>query len=135
MKMNEAARLQVIQAGDGRTLSRWVTYMSTFYIRTLLSSVVSRHDCCLVSQLHNLCGAALCCVMACNSMSLVTHCCCFHFRAAFLSLLKNYNCFLKDQTQLHLSYSQVCYHYTLFPAHYILFSLPVSLVIAFRRLS
>lgn len=27
-------------------------------------------------------------------------------RAEFLSLLKNYNCFLKDQTQLHLSYSQ-----------------------------
>uniref|UniRef100_UPI0037E72DF6 ras association domain-containing protein 6 isoform X2 n=1 Tax=Semicossyphus pulcher TaxID=241346 RepID=UPI0037E72DF6 len=27
-------------------------------------------------------------------------------RAEFLSLLRNYNCFLKDQTQLHLSYSQ-----------------------------
>ncbi|KAI3361991.1 hypothetical protein L3Q82_012339 [Scortum barcoo] len=27
-------------------------------------------------------------------------------RAEFLSLLKTYNCFLKDQTQLHLSYSQ-----------------------------
>lgn len=28
-------------------------------------------------------------------------------RAEFLSLLKNYNCFLKEQTQLHLSYAQV----------------------------
>ncbi|KAM9338052.1 ras association domain-containing protein 6 [Symphorus nematophorus] len=46
--MNEPARLQVIQAGDGRTLSR----------------------------------------------------------AEFLSLLRTYNCFLKDQTQLHLSFSQ-----------------------------
>ncbi|XP_034565768.1 ras association domain-containing protein 6 [Notolabrus celidotus] len=27
-------------------------------------------------------------------------------RAEFLSLLRTYNCFLKDQTQLHLSYSQ-----------------------------
>ncbi|KAM6902160.1 ras association domain-containing protein 6 [Xenentodon cancila] len=27
-------------------------------------------------------------------------------RAAFLSLLNTYNCFLKDQTQLHLTYSQ-----------------------------
>ncbi|XP_040914133.1 ras association domain-containing protein 6 isoform X1 [Toxotes jaculatrix] len=47
-EMNEAALLPVIQAGDGRTLSR----------------------------------------------------------AEFLSLLNTYNCFLKDQTQLHLSYSQ-----------------------------
>ncbi|XP_070706670.1 ras association domain-containing protein 6 [Pempheris klunzingeri] len=48
MRMNEAARLQVIQAGEGRTLSR----------------------------------------------------------AEFISLLETYNCFLKDHTQLHLSYSQ-----------------------------
>ncbi|XP_069018331.1 ras association domain-containing protein 6 isoform X1 [Embiotoca jacksoni] len=47
--MNEAALLPVVQAGDGRTLSR----------------------------------------------------------AEFLSLLNTYNCFLKDQTQLHLNYSQV----------------------------
>ncbi|KAM8742903.1 ras association domain-containing protein 6 [Acanthopagrus schlegelii] len=47
-EMNEAAHPQVIQAGDGRTLSR----------------------------------------------------------AEFLSLLRTYNCFLKDQTQLHLSFSQ-----------------------------
>ncbi|XP_027134356.1 ras association domain-containing protein 6 [Larimichthys crocea] len=47
-EMNKAAHLQVVHAGDRRTLSR----------------------------------------------------------AGFLSLLKNYNCFLKDQTQLHLSYSQ-----------------------------
>ncbi|AWP15016.1 Ras association domain-containing protein 6 [Scophthalmus maximus] len=46
--MNEAAPPPVIQAGDGRTLSR----------------------------------------------------------AEFLSLLRNYNCFLKDQTQLHLGFSQ-----------------------------
>lgn len=46
--MNEAALVPLIQAGDGRTLSR----------------------------------------------------------AEFLSLLNTYNCFLKDQTQLHLSYSQ-----------------------------
>lgn len=30
-----------------------------------------------------------------------------HSRAEFLSLLKNYNYFLKEQTQLHLSYAQV----------------------------
>ncbi|XP_044031437.1 ras association domain-containing protein 6 isoform X2 [Siniperca chuatsi] len=47
-EMNEAARLPVIQAGDGRTLSR----------------------------------------------------------AEFFSLLRTYNCFLKDQTQLHLRYFQ-----------------------------
>ncbi|KAM3600253.1 uncharacterized protein V6R79_020118 [Siganus canaliculatus] len=47
--MNEAAHRQVIQAGDGRTLTR----------------------------------------------------------AEFLSLMKTYNCFLKDKTQLHLSYSHV----------------------------
>nr|XP_046231544.1 ras association domain-containing protein 6 isoform X2 [Scatophagus argus]XP_046231545.1 ras association domain-containing protein 6 isoform X2 [Scatophagus argus] len=47
-EMNDAAHLRVIQAGEGRTLSR----------------------------------------------------------AEFHSLLKTYNCFLKDQTQLHLSYSQ-----------------------------
>lgn len=32
---------------------------------------------------------------------------CCHSRAEFLSLLKTYNYFLKDQTQLHLSYSHV----------------------------
>lgn len=30
-----------------------------------------------------------------------------HSRAEFLSLLKNYNYFLKEQTQLHLSYAHV----------------------------
>lgn len=29
------------------------------------------------------------------------------FRAEFLSLLRTYNCFLKDQTQLHLTYLHV----------------------------
>lgn len=29
-------------------------------------------------------------------------------RGEFLSLLRNYNCFLKEQTQLHLSYAHVC---------------------------
>ena len=32
----------------------------------------------------------------------------FISRAEFLSLLRTYNCFLKDQTQLRLSFSQVC---------------------------
>ncbi|XP_067339594.1 ras association domain-containing protein 6 isoform X2 [Channa argus] len=56
-EMNDAALLPVIQAGERRKLSRWVTQL--------------KHT----------------------------------PRAEFLSLLNTYNCFLKDQTQLHISYS------------------------------
>lgn len=42
--------------------------------------------------------------MMCVILYFAIHCCCDHFRAEFLSLLKTYNVFLRDQTQLHLSY-------------------------------
>lgn len=42
-------------------------------------------------------------LLSCHSLCCVSLC----FRAEFLSLLRTYNCFLKEQTQLHLTYSQV----------------------------
>lgn len=68
--MNEELRVEVIQAGDGRTLSRCVRLGEGGVPDWFLTGL-------------------------CYS------------RAEFLSLLKNYNYFLKEQPQLQLSYAQV----------------------------
>lgn len=73
--MDEELRVQVIQAGEGRTLSRCVSLGGGGMGKEGFSH-------CLLTGW-------------CRS------------RAEFLSLLKNYNCFLKEQTQLHLSYAHV----------------------------
>lgn len=76
-EMSEALSVQVIQAGEGRTLSRCVPDATCF-----VGPASRRATACVVC-------VSLCC------------------RAEFLSLLRTYNCFLKEQTQLHLTYSQV----------------------------